>query len=390
MAHLNKRGRRKTSFDFLAFVGVTDKASTGVAPITVNASGENSIVIISGANMLLTEEDVKAAKDVITSASVVVCQLEIKPEVTQLALSIAKKAGVITIFNPAPAQSWLDTMFYKDSDVFCANETEAEILTGVPISCVEDAFYALPVLLDRGAAKVVITLGENGSVVATREDPTPRHVPSKEVKPLDTTGAGDAFVGALAFYLSKYKGLTFAEMVRRANEIAAISVCGPGTQTSYPTVAKLPPALFDPPGVNSCPQRSPKPDTTIVHHRSKSEERRRRISLPNDNLTSRDGKPRNVNESPPKGQRRSSNDDAPSGTKKSRGFFGRRRSEGSVGSRKQIAEQSKSNGKVTKGEDGGNTERKEDVCGRRGSIPQIQGVALAGVETVGRETMIDF
>ncbi|CAB3990756.1 ribokinase [Paramuricea clavata] len=340
--------------------------------------------------MLLTEEDVKAAKDVITSASVVVCQLEIKPEVTQLALSIAKKAGVITIFNPAPAQSWLDTMFYKDSDVFCANETEAEILTGVPISCVEDAFYALPVLLDRGAAKVVITLGENGSVVATREDPTPRHVPSKEVKPLDTTGAGDAFVGALAFYLSKYKGLTFAEMVRRANEIAAISVCGPGTQTSYPTVAKLPPALFDPPGVNSCPQRSPKPDTTIVHHRSKSEERRRRISLPNDNLTSRDGKPRNVNESPPKGQRRSSNDDAPSGTKKSRGFFGRRRSEGSVGSRKQIAEQSKSNGKVTKGEDGGNTERKEDVCGRRGSIPQIQGVALAGVETVGRETMIDF
>jgi hypothetical protein len=179
-------------------------------------------------------------------------------------------------------------------------------------------------------------------------------------------------------------------MVRRANEIAAISVCGPGTQTSYPTVAKLPPALFDPPGVNSCPQRSPKPDTTIVHLRSKSEERRRRISLPNDNLTSRDGKPRNVNESPPKGQRRSSNDDAPSGTKKSRGFFGRRRSEGSVGSRKQIAEQSKSNGKVTKGEDGGNTERKGDVCGRRGSIPQIQGVALAAVETVGRETMIDF
>ena len=179
-------------------------------------------------------------------------------------------------------------------------------------------------------------------------------------------------------------------MVRRANEIAAISVCGPGTQTSYPTVAKLPPALFDPPGVNSCPQRSPKPDTTIVHCRSKSEERRRRISLPNpnDNLPSRDGKPRN--ESPPKGQRRSSNDDAPSGTKKTRGFFGRRRSEGSVGSRKQLVEQSKSNGKVTKGENAGNTETKGDVCGRRGSIPQVQGVALAAVETVGRETMIDF
>ena len=180
-------------------------------------------------------------------------------------------------------------------------------------------------------------------------------------------------------------------MVRRANEIAAISVCGPGTQTSYPTVAKLPPALFDPPGVNSCPQRSPKPDTTIVHSRSKSEERRP-ISLPNDNLTSRDGKHRNSNESPPKGQRRASNDDAPSNTKKTRGFFARRRSEGSVGSRKQMVEQSKSNGKVTKGDNEGNSETKRDVDmnGRRGSVPQIQGVALAEVETVGRETMIDF
>jgi hypothetical protein len=178
-------------------------------------------------------------------------------------------------------------------------------------------------------------------------------------------------------------------MVRRANEIAAISVCGPGTQTSYPTVAKLPPALFDPPGVNSCPQRSPKPDTTIVHRRSKSEERRRRISLPSDGLTSRDGKTRHSNESPPKGQRRPSNDDAPSGTKKTRGFFGRRRSEGSVGSRKQIVEQSKSNGKVTKGDDEGNAQTKKNVSGRRGSVPQIQGVALAAVEATGRETMID-
>ena len=179
-------------------------------------------------------------------------------------------------------------------------------------------------------------------------------------------------------------------MVRRANEIAAISVCGPGTQTSYPTVAKLPPALFDPPGVNSCPQRSPKPDTTIVHRRSKSEERSRRISLPNDNIASRDGKHRNSNESPPKGQRRSSNDDAPSCTKKTRGFFARRRSEGSVGSRKQMVEQSKSNGKVTKGDNEGGSGTKSDANGRRGSVPQIQGVALAEVETVGRETMIDF
>lgn len=180
-------------------------------------------------------------------------------------------------------------------------------------------------------------------------------------------------------------------MVRRANEIAAISVCGPGTQTSYPTVAKLPPALFDPPGVNSCPQRSPKPDTTIVHSQSKSEEGRRRISLPNDGIGS---KPRIVSESPPKGQRRSSNsEDALSSTKKTRGFFARRRSESSVSSRKQIIEQSKINDKVAKENKGGediSTRTKGGDYGRRGSVPQIEGVALAAVETRGRETMIDF
>lgn len=175
-------------------------------------------------------------------------------------------------------------------------------------------------------------------------------------------------------------------MVRRANEIAAISVCGPGTQTSYPTVAKLPPALFDPPGVNSCPQRSPKPDTTIVHHRSTSEERRLRS---NDSTTTRDGKPRN--DVTPGGQRRSSNDDTLTNTKKSRGFFGRRRSEGSEGSRKLLVEQSaKANDRVNGGEEEGDEETKGDVCGRRGSVPQIQGVALAEVENVGRETMINF
>ena len=221
-------------------------------------------------------------------------------------------------------------------------------------------------------------------------------------------GAGDAFVGALAFYLSKYKGLVFVEMVKRANEIAAISVCGPGTQTSYPTVEKLPPALFDPPGVNSCPPRAPKPEQK-GHQRSKSEERRRRISLPNDGLSSslnRDGKERSQNDIFSKGQRRASNDEAlqsQSNAKKTRGFFGRRRSEGCVNTRKQSVEQcTKANGEGEVVD--GKTD--EEIYGRRGSVPQVQGVSLQSVDNVGsctqtgdqdactteihRETMIDF
>ena len=200
-------------------------------------------------------------------------------------------------------------------------------------------------------------------------------------------------MGALAFYLSKYKGLTFVEMVKRANEIAAISVCGPGTQTSYPTVEKLPPALFDPPGVNSCPRRAPRAETISGHQRSKSEDRARRVSFPNGGLSSsaRDGKPRNPTDVVSKGQpRRASNDETlQSNTKKTRGFFARRKSEGCVNTRKRTAEQ---NAKVDEVDNRGGEEgaqEQPESQGRRGSVPQVQGVSLELVENVSRETMID-
>lgn len=196
-------------------------------------------------------------------------------------------------------------------------------------------------------------------------------------------------MGALAFYLSRYQGLTFVEMVKRANEIAAISVCGPGTQTSYPTVEKLPPALFDPPGVNSCPPRAPRAENIPGHQRSKSEDRVRRISFPNGGLSStssRDGKSRNPTDVVTKVQRRASNDETlPSNTKKTRGFFARRKSEGCVNTRKQSAEQ---NAKVDEVDNGGEEEGGEKS--RRGSVPQVEGVSLELVENVSRETMIDF
>ncbi|XP_078068382.1 ribokinase isoform X2 [Mustelus asterias] len=226
------------------YVGQTDEASTGVAPITVNDEGQNAIVIVAGANLLLNSEDLEQASKVIGCAKVVVCQLEIRPAVTLTALKIAHKAGVKTIFNPAPAIADLDPEFYKETDVFCCNETEAEILTGIEVCSVASAGKAGSALLEKGCRSVIITLGAEGSVLMSLDKRTPHYIPTKKVKAVDTTGAGDSFVGALAFYMAYYPCMELEEMSRRACDIASVSVQSQGTQASYPYRAQLPQELF--------------------------------------------------------------------------------------------------------------------------------------------------
>ncbi|EDO46772.1 predicted protein [Nematostella vectensis] len=225
-------------------VTLTKKAFTGVAPISVNNGGENSITIVSGANEYLDEDDIKRARSMIVSASVVVCQLEIQPDITQLALALARNANVTTVFNPAPASAWLDTQFYRLSDVFCANESEAELLTGLPVKSIDDAEKAVVMLLERGAGRVIITLGAKGSVIGSQQNPMPLHIPVTPSEAVDTTGAGDAFIGALAFYLAKFKNLSFKEMVIRASEVARMTVFKEGTQTSFPFKETIPSSFF--------------------------------------------------------------------------------------------------------------------------------------------------
>ncbi|XP_072356245.1 ribokinase isoform X4 [Scyliorhinus torazame] len=186
------------------------------------STGQNAIVIVAGANLLLNSEDLERASKVIDCAKVVVCQLEIRPAITLEALKIARKAGVKTIFNPAPAIADLDPEFYKETDVFCCNETEAEILTGIEVCNVENAGKAGSVLLEKGCGSVIITLGAEGSVLMSRDKRTPHYIPTKKVKAVDTTGAGDSFVGALAFYMAYYPSLELEEMNRRACDIASI------------------------------------------------------------------------------------------------------------------------------------------------------------------------
>ena len=212
-------------------VHFTDQASSGVAPIAVDAEGRNSIIIVTGANDLLTPAEIEAARPEIAASSVLVCQLEIPLELNLAALRLARAEGVTTVFNPAPARSDLPAEIYRLSDVFCPNETETQLLTGLPVTTLPEAESAARALLARGAGAVILTLGARGSLVVTPH--ATEHVPAQEVKAVDSTGAGDAYVGSLAYFLGL--GQPLLEAAQHAGTIATLSVQKPGTQTSFPS-----------------------------------------------------------------------------------------------------------------------------------------------------------
>ncbi len=223
------------------YVLFTDQASTGVAPIWVDEStGNNAIIVVAGANDLLSPADVVAARGAITSAQIVVCQWECPLETTLAALRIGREAGVMTLFNPAPARGELPPEAYQLSDILSPNESETELLTGRSVATLAEAEAAARILLGRGAGRIVLTLGERGSLLV--DENSVQHVPAPNVQAVDTTGAGDAFMGSLAYFLAL--GAPLLEAMRRASQIAAISVQSPGTQSSFPTAADLPAALL--------------------------------------------------------------------------------------------------------------------------------------------------
>ena len=221
------------------FVKESKGVSSGVAVITINEQGQNQIIVIPGANGLVTAADVEEAQAAITGAQVLLCQMEVPMEANLAALRIARNAGVTTIFNSAPVSSQVPEEVYGLSDIFCPNESEAELLTGVPVHTLDDARLAASMIVARGARAALITLGAQGCLYVTADQE--EHVPAPNVKAVDTTGAGDAFVGSLAHFLAT--GLPVLDAIARANAIAAISVQHPGTQASYPRWADLPETL---------------------------------------------------------------------------------------------------------------------------------------------------
>lgn len=205
-----------------------DDAPTGVAPIAVAPNGDNSIIIVTGANGRMAAADIERARGAIEIADVLVCQLEIPHEATLAALRLARAVSTTTILNPAPATGDLDQEAYGLADVLCPNEPEAALILARPIVAGEELALARE-LRALGPESVVLTLGDRGCALASHEGAV--HLPAEQVAPVDTTGAGDAFVGTLAVGLAR--GDDLASAAARANRVAGLSVQRHGTQTSF-------------------------------------------------------------------------------------------------------------------------------------------------------------
>lgn len=216
-------------------VTVDEHASTGVALIIVDGEGENSIVVVPGANGRVSIGDLHAARDLLSKARFLVTQLETPLPIVRAAIQMARELDLRVILNAAPAQH-VNADFMHG--VFClvVNEFEAQTLAGIPVTDdLESAFEAGQVLLDQGVCLAVITLGARGAILVTRERSA--HVPARRVPVVDTTAAGDAFVGGLTVALRD--GVDLVDAVRYATCAGTLAATRLGAQPSLPTAAEV-------------------------------------------------------------------------------------------------------------------------------------------------------
>jgi len=209
-------------------VRVVDGVSSGVAPIFVDPSGQNRIIVVKGANDTLKPADVDRASSDLRAVDVIVLQFEIPLETVYHAVRFAHQNQIRCIVNPAPAQP-ADLAQLSAADYFIPNETEAEIIASTPVHSIEEARRCASVLLAKGFRKVVITLGSRGSLFAAADGAA--LVSPFSVSPKDTTGAGDAFIGSFAVFLAE--GFEEKDALARASLYAALSTTRVGTQKSF-------------------------------------------------------------------------------------------------------------------------------------------------------------
>ncbi|MGY2959110.1 ribokinase [Pseudomonas sp. TE36184] len=206
--------------------------SSGVALIVVDDSSQNAIVIVAGSNGELTPASLQAADAVLQAADVIVCQLEVPLETVGYALKRGRELGKTVILNPAPASGPLPAQWYASIDYLIPNESEATALSGVTVDSLDSAKLAAAQLIKAGAAKVIITLGAQGALFS--DGNRVEHLAAPNVKAVDTTAAGDTFVGGFAAALAH--GKSEAEAIRFGQVAAALSVTRAGAQPSIPTL----------------------------------------------------------------------------------------------------------------------------------------------------------
>ena len=210
----------------------TGREATGVALIVVDDASQNAIVIVAGSNGEVTPETIARHQAVLAAADVVICQLETPLDTVQAALATARRLGKTVILNPAPATGPLPAEWLPLIDYLIPNELEAATLTGLPVGSPEEAATAAAVLRAAGARNVLVTLGPRG-VQAALEGAAPALYDAPKVKAVDTTAAGDTFIGGFAAQLAQ--GASVDAAIRFAQRAAALSVTRAGAQPSIPT-----------------------------------------------------------------------------------------------------------------------------------------------------------
>jgi ribokinase len=214
-----------------SYVFSDPKNPSGVALILVDDNAENSIAVASGSNSNLVTADIDNSLDAIENSEIVLMQLEIPIKTIEYAAQIAKSRGKMVILNPAPAPTEpLPLSILKNIDLITPNETEAELISGIPVVDETSAIAAAKRMAELGVKKIIITMGSKGAMLY--EDGEAELIPSIRVKAVDTTAAGDCFNGALTIAISE--GRSLKDAVLFANRAAAISVTRPGAQVSMP------------------------------------------------------------------------------------------------------------------------------------------------------------
>ncbi len=216
-------------------VHVAPGLSSGVAPIFVEPSGENSILIVKGANAELKPADVDAAAADLLGSDLILLQLEVPLETVYYTIAFAGRHHKPVVLNPAPATPELDLAKLSDVTFFTPNRTELALLSGLPTESLAEIETAARKLLNAGIRAVIATLGADGVLLVTNTET--RHIAAAPVKPVDTTGAGDAFIGSFAHFYARNGNVVDA--LHWAVRYAALSVTRRGTQKSYADAAAV-------------------------------------------------------------------------------------------------------------------------------------------------------